>query len=594
MIKYRNAPFHVRHLFQCTGSTFPFALAVAIPCTVTAIMLKWVQRHINTPWAQGLLLQVIDNNAAYTSFTFLCGFLIVFRTSQAYGRFWEGCTSIKSMEAEWLSGCSAAVSFCRLSTAEEVLILRFQHQLIRLMSMLHAAALAQLEGTEEGELPRAFMLELIDARGIDKESLETLRNEECKVELIIQWLQALMVDNIKNGVLNIPPPILSRVFHNLSNGLHHFYDAYKIADTPYPFPYMQVTEVLLILHWLVTPIVIAMWTKYIFWSGAFCFLTTFILWALNTIATQLENPFGTDSNDFDAQELQHGMNMRLLLFLRPSTNRLPMLSSDAILEEANIDSENEKSMLSFQEVWEELREDVQKGRVNPISRRITTSMAHREGISSISHGFSQEVTAQGGEVNRQIQQLHNHVLQAFHMLHNGHQSVDSVHDNRFRHDSEGTCASVTVHSHDPGVTASVPFWERSTVPNARHYPQPLHLEQQKINGVSSKLDTFSEAFEHSRGAPPGQFASERSTFTITEEDLIAEEQTQQPNGALLGPIQGTSLLGRTPSRPVQRVEQKLDTKAQGDQFQFYSSHPRIASSHAHELQSCAQAEAPKC
>jgi len=192
-------------------------------------MLKWVQRHINTPWAQGLLLQVIDNNAAYTSFTFLCGFLIVFRTSQAYGRFWEGCTSIKSMEAEWLSGCSAAVSFCRLSTAEEVLILRFQHQLIRLMSMLHAAALAQLEGTEEGELPRAFMLELIDARGIDKESLETLRNEECKVELIIQWLQALMVDNIKNGVLNIPPPILSRVFHNLSNGLHHFYDAYKIA-----------------------------------------------------------------------------------------------------------------------------------------------------------------------------------------------------------------------------------------------------------------------------------------------------------------------------------------------------------------------------
>jgi len=370
MIKYRNQPFHPWNLLQCHGSTFPFALTVAIPCALVSALLRWLANQKDSEAVAYYVENVARNNAVYTSFTFLCGFLIVFRTSQAYGRFWDGCAAMKAMQSEWLCGASSLIAFCRFSSADECLVISFQHMVIRLVSMLHACSLAQLEGAEAGEVPHAFKLELIDAKGIDKESLETVRSEECKVELIVQWLQSIVVDNIKTGVLTVPPPILSRFFHNISNGLHCFYDAYKISEVPYPFPYMQVTEVLLVLHWIITPIVAASWTFTAFWSGFFSFLATFILWALNTIATQLENPFGTDPNDCDAGELQHDMNERLLLLLRPSTNRLPRLAECAILEEQAF-PEGKTSMLSFQDVWHEIKSEVDTGLLRPVSKRIT-------------------------------------------------------------------------------------------------------------------------------------------------------------------------------------------------------------------------------
>jgi len=369
MIKYAPATFHPILLFAYTGSVFPFAFAVALPCAAFSAAMKFLVAHEVGDSAE-FFERILLDNAAYTAFTFLAGFLIVFRTSQAYGRFWEGVDAIKVMQSEWLSATNTLVAFCRYSKVDEVLVIEFQHMLVRLVSMLHACALAQLEENDDDELPHAFTFELIDARGVDKESLETLRTEAHKVELIVQWLQSMVVDGMLTGVLSIPPPLLSVVFSSFSDGLRSFYDAYKIAEVPYPFPYMQTTELLLVAHWLVTPMVICNFTYTPLWSGVFSFLATFILWSLNAIAGELENPFGQDPNDFDGKEMQHSLNQRLLLLLRSSTLKRPRLSEEATLEESSLTDES-SSMLSFQDVWESLLSEVKVGRVSAHSRKIS-------------------------------------------------------------------------------------------------------------------------------------------------------------------------------------------------------------------------------
>ena len=48
-----------------------------------------------------------------------------------------------------------------------------------------------------------------------------------------------LIFTLFDGVLAIPPPILSRVYQTLSRGFVNLLNAKKIADTRFPFPYAQ-------------------------------------------------------------------------------------------------------------------------------------------------------------------------------------------------------------------------------------------------------------------------------------------------------------------------------------------------------------------
>merc|ERR1740121_1468901 len=103
--------------------------------------------------------------------------------------------------------------------------------------------------------------------------------------------------------------------------------------TPLPFPYMQVMEIMLLFHWIVTPFLTSIWVETPLWAGILTFLQIFFFWSLNCIAGELENPFSEDVNDLPAHDMQLEMNRRLLLLLRPSTQRTPHLSGQAAFDE---------------------------------------------------------------------------------------------------------------------------------------------------------------------------------------------------------------------------------------------------------------------
>lgn len=396
MIRYESGDIFF-NIFKCAGSVFPRAFAVACPCSLVSVMICLLIQH---GYAEALVdpeESVLRDNAAWSGFSFLVGFLIVFRTSQSYNRFWDGCTSTHMMRAEWFDGCSSLLAFCRHSDAADADICIFQNTLVRLFSMLHSAALADIEDTssEDVEDVASFQFELIDVEGIDDNSLLAVRDSEAKVELIFQWIQSLIVDNISTGVLSIPAPILSRSFQEIANGMVAFHDAMKISQIPFPFPYAQTCDFLLVLHWLIVPFVVTQWVKEAYWAFVFSFIQVFILWVLNMIAVELENPFGHDANDIDGQEMQLEMNTHLLLLMSPSAFRAPHLKEGVFDLRDQGDSATHRIALrhavgkSFVDIWRQIENSAPEVGAEDSARPSQNITVHRNSVRTSGSDFAQ-------------------------------------------------------------------------------------------------------------------------------------------------------------------------------------------------------------
>lgn len=351
MSKYRGM---AKLLCQCEGSIIPLAVQVATPCAMLSAVLKWLEVHELA--GLHLFFDVFSiKGAAYGSFSSLLGFLVVFRTSQAYNRYWTGGGLLQQMVGSWFDSASSTFAFLKMSKAGREEVRRLEHLLVRLYSMLCALAMTELEGADEGDdesfYNRLNEMEIIDVDSLDSDTLDTIRACTNKIELIFHWIQVVLVNGIEKGIINMPPPILSRSFLELADGMVKFHDCLKISMLPFPFPYSQATLVLLILHWLITPMMICTWTSNASMAALFSFLIVFIFWGLYGIATELENPFGDDPNDLDALEVMRHFNekLRLLTTFEGLSREGPSLCDGISLTDLDSNALNKRTTLSA--VW---------------------------------------------------------------------------------------------------------------------------------------------------------------------------------------------------------------------------------------------------
>mmetsp|Transcript_94699 Transcript_94699/g.253276 ORF Transcript_94699/g.253276 Transcript_94699/m.253276 type:complete len:478 (-) Transcript_94699:429-1862(-) len=94
-----------------------------------------------------------------------------------------------------------------------------------------------------------------------------------------------------------PPPILSRCYQELSNGMLGFNQALKLADIPFPFPYAQLLAVVLVVFFCTVPVYVCVFTDSLILTPIACYMLTVGILSLNLTAQELENPFGDDVND---------------------------------------------------------------------------------------------------------------------------------------------------------------------------------------------------------------------------------------------------------------------------------------------------------
>eukprot|EP00403_Amphidinium_massartii_P000494 CAMPEP_0178372628 /NCGR_PEP_ID=MMETSP0689_2-20121128/1451_1 /TAXON_ID=160604 /ORGANISM="Amphidinium massartii, Strain CS-259" /LENGTH=616 /DNA_ID=CAMNT_0019992557 /DNA_START=69 /DNA_END=1919 /DNA_ORIENTATION=+ len=288
-------------------------------CLLVLSIEQWHQHLI--PVGEYVLL----NPSVYTSFSFILGFILTFRTNQAYNRYWEGATLLEQMMGNWYDGVSALVAFCGNSSAPVEQIIEFQQVLARLLSLINAVILCELAGEELQ--PEALKYNLLDATGLDKRTLRMIVRAESRPELIFQQIQTLLVTNMGNGVLNVPPPILTRAFQQMGNAMLNFHDATKLRLVPFPAPYIAVAHLLTLAHIILTPIIAVNWTYTMGQAAFISFVQIFIVCSLLTLANGLDNPFDPTQSGLDLEAVHTSFNQRLTNLLQEGpVMRTPTLS----------------------------------------------------------------------------------------------------------------------------------------------------------------------------------------------------------------------------------------------------------------------------
>lgn len=315
MIAYDAGKWGLGFIFSVKGSMFPKTILVAFPNAVLAFVLHWFLHPTTTLEEDNHQMTGVE--VLWSGYTFVLGFLVVFRNNQAYSRFWEGATLINQVRGEWFNAISCLIAFCNKEHDEPGRVQRFQNLLVRLGSLMYCSALQQICELEDDTL------EIIDLKGLDKDSLKFLQSANDRCEILMLWVQRLVVEAEADQILKIAPPILSRAYQELSRGIVNLNNVRKIKDIPFPFPYAQMITVMLLIHWLVTPMLAAFVIRSPWWAVIASFSVTGAFWCLIYIALEIDQPFGSDENDLPITEMQEDFNRSLLQLLEFHAQNTP-------------------------------------------------------------------------------------------------------------------------------------------------------------------------------------------------------------------------------------------------------------------------------
>jgi len=266
------------------------------------------------------------NSAAYSGFTFVFGFVLVFRTSQCYSRFWTCAESCCKMRAQLGEAAGSLLTFAIMTTKTDDEVKKYTHKVVRLISLLHALCLQNAaDMTDEN-------FHVIDAASFGKGRMAILAklDSRARVDMVYQWIGALIMHSAKSGLLSTPPPILSRVFQELEKAMVEYNQVLQVMNVPFPFPYAQVSVMLLLVYIACTPVVMCYYVGNAFVAALLSFISVLCFVSIELIASELENPLGDDENDLPCHQWQDELNETLLSMLHPNANDVFELEPDAI------------------------------------------------------------------------------------------------------------------------------------------------------------------------------------------------------------------------------------------------------------------------
>merc|ERR1719253_515336 len=159
---------------------------------------------------------------------------------------------------------------------------------------------------------------------ITNEEAAALASCQRQTHLVFMWLQRLVSTMCCDGIVTIPPPIYSRVYQEMSNGMLGFMQAYKISVLPFPIPLTNMTEILLGVIVTFIPFLIEKFTKALIFTPVFTFFSVFGMFVMHAVTMQLEMPFGDDYIDLPIREMHNAFNTSLLqnFIVRPEKDPL--------------------------------------------------------------------------------------------------------------------------------------------------------------------------------------------------------------------------------------------------------------------------------
>lgn len=364
MICYESGTFGL-YLLKIRGEVLSVTLPFAVLVGLAALLFKYIE---DNEGPAGFFPTIFKSKEAYVAYNVLVFFLIQHRTNGSHSRFVTGTQLSQDFQQRLMNAGSLLFAYSHHSKASAEMIDSYHSRWMRLLSLLHAVGISKLHGSKS----RPIALEIIDVEGLDEATQKTLWGDSTtQFELVMNWMQASSVKGIDDGVLVIAPPIAAQVWLNLTKAYDAYMRALRLVEVPYPFPYVQLTEILIVIHCIVTPIVMCGFTFTPGWSALFAGLIAWIMLSINKIASRVTDPYGRTSDALDLDVLQKGFNSRLILLGLPSTRKVPTLSARAKL--VHVGKVMSSSVLSMVHVGGRVGEPVSELRSRTLPPPPTTS-----------------------------------------------------------------------------------------------------------------------------------------------------------------------------------------------------------------------------
>lgn len=334
-------------------SSLPWAFLSATIGVVSMLIRKDLF-FFNPWWAAA-----VDHPFALQVFGVMFAFLITNRVAAAISRWWDGMSTVSQMLLKWHDSEVFVLGYLkkdmklmllqqartdldegarRYVTGRIKQLCDLRDDLIHWFSLLNAISLSTLKHGEDGCMA-SITCKVLDCSWLEKgftkskgmckmaklkkefttglendqtlgyigpitpEEQKQLASVDEKPALIVQWITEAMILSDSEALLNIPPPLAGRAHMRMADAMQAYNDAYRLAAVPYPFPLAQMVSVLMHCFVFLMPVVIEKFTQAWILTPALCFLVTLSYWGLNSVAMELENPFGEDINDLPLKEL---------------------------------------------------------------------------------------------------------------------------------------------------------------------------------------------------------------------------------------------------------------------------------------------------
>lgn len=337
-------------------------------------------------------------------------FAVVFRTNLGWQRYWESVTQLHFMYSKWADAYTQMYAFAQVTIEQtqakggegsEGKVMRVKHILESLERNFGILSALSAHRLSHGDLQRmdkrkemarwsAQIVQRQDLRGVDitgathlpqfqqrklspteftKQDLDqnwdmtyvvkevpseaetrALHRSTDRVNMVMYWIVHGLAAISKD--LDIAPPIQSRMYQELSNGMLGYSNCMKIADVPFPFPYAQLLTYLLVVYALFIPVYIVCFTKSMIAGPLLSFLLFQGIWGVNEVAKEIENPFGADINDISLADF-HARFVDVLAEINAGSEaKLHMIDTvDQIEQSTNVSSPRLKNHHNTEDVY---------------------------------------------------------------------------------------------------------------------------------------------------------------------------------------------------------------------------------------------------
>jgi len=145
------------------------------------------------------------------------------------------------------------------------------------------------------------------------EMLQRARGSYAKVALMTMWIQEFMCRECMHGSSGaVAPPIISRLYQFLSDGVTGYNEARKVAYIAFPFPHGQTTSFFTVAILFVFPMLYGSFVSRLWFAAFLNFATVLCFLGLHEVARELEDPFINTPNDLPLTTFQAEFNEALV------------------------------------------------------------------------------------------------------------------------------------------------------------------------------------------------------------------------------------------------------------------------------------------